>query len=57
MSLGGTDNQLIPHFKGNLKVGNSEETIIGALVQASPYMGFPRFSNALRIWLSLPHTD
>lgn len=55
-SLGGTDNQLIPHFKGNLKVGNSEETIIGALVHASPYMGFPRLSNALRVWLSLPTT-
>lgn len=50
---GGTDNQLIPHFRGNTAAGNSAETVIAALLQAYPYMGFPRLSNALRIWLSL----
>lgn len=47
--LGGTEKQLISHTKGNLKVGNSKETMIFAMVHCIPYMGFPRAFNALNI--------
>jgi 4-carboxymuconolactone decarboxylase len=35
------------HAVGNLKVGNSKETLASAMVQALPYIGFPRVLNAL----------
>ena len=35
------------HAVGNLKVGNSKETLVSAMVQALPYVGFPRVLNAL----------
>jgi 4-carboxymuconolactone decarboxylase len=46
-TLGGTDRQLASHAEGNLKVGNSIETMASAMVQAVPYVGFPRVLNAL----------
>lgn len=36
------------HIKGNLKAGNSKETITSAIIQCLPYVGFPNTLNALR---------
>jgi 4-carboxymuconolactone decarboxylase len=43
----GADKQLTSHAIGNLKVGNSKETLISAMVQCYPYIGFPRAANAI----------
>jgi 4-carboxymuconolactone decarboxylase len=48
-TLGGTERQMAGHALGNLKVGNSRETLIAAMVQCYPYIGFPRISNAINI--------
>ncbi|MDO5115649.1 MAG: carboxymuconolactone decarboxylase family protein [Synergistaceae bacterium] len=44
---GGCDSQVRSHVQGNLNVGNDEDTIIEAITQCLPYMGFPRTLNAL----------
>ena len=36
------------HIKGNLKAGNSKETITAAIIQCLPYVGFPNTLSALR---------
>jgi 4-carboxymuconolactone decarboxylase len=46
-TLGGTDRQMASHAVGNMKVGNDKETLLSALVQLYPYIGFPRIANAL----------
>lgn len=46
-TLGGTDRQMGSHAVGNMKVGNDKETLISALVQLYPYIGFPRMANAI----------
>lgn len=46
-SLGGTDRQMGSHAVGNMKVGNDKETLLAALVQLYPYIGFPRIANAI----------
>jgi 4-carboxymuconolactone decarboxylase len=43
----GADRQLTSHAIGNLKVGNSKETLISAMIQCYPYIGFPRAANAI----------
>jgi 4-carboxymuconolactone decarboxylase len=43
----GADKQLTAHAIGNLKIGNSRETLIAAMVQCYPYIGFPRAANAI----------
>ncbi|GAB3162559.1 carboxymuconolactone decarboxylase family protein [Telluribacter humicola] len=48
-TLGGTERQMASHAIGNLKVGNSKETLLAAMVQLYPYIGFPRISNAIHI--------
>jgi len=48
-ALGGTERQMASHAAGNLKVGNSKETLISAMIQCYPYIGFPRVSNAINI--------
>ena len=37
------------HIKGNLKAGNSKETVTAAIIQCLPYVGFPNTLAALRI--------
>lgn len=49
VTLGGTERQLASHAVGNLKVGNNKETLLAAMVQLFPYIGFPRISNAISI--------
>ena len=48
-TLGGTERQMASHAVGNLKVGNSKETLVAAMLQCYPYIGFPRISNAINI--------
>jgi 4-carboxymuconolactone decarboxylase len=46
-TLGGTDRQMGSHAVGNMKVGNDKVTLLSALVQLYPYIGFPRIANAI----------
>lgn len=46
-ALGGTDLQVKSHVIGALKVGNTKEDVVSALMHAMPYMGFPHMLNAL----------
>ena len=46
-TLGGTERQMASHAVGNMKVGNDMETLLSALVQLYPYIGFPRIANAI----------
>lgn len=48
-ALGNTQVQITSHAVGNLKVGNSRETIIAAVTQCLPWIGFPRTLNAIRL--------
>jgi len=47
LTLGGCESQLKGHVGGNVTVGNTKETLIAALTQCMPYIGFPRTLNAL----------
>ncbi len=47
LSLGGCENQVKAHIKGNLKMGNDKELIICLITHCLPYIGFPRTLNAL----------
>lgn len=43
------DSQLRSHTLGNLKVGNSKETLAAAVIQCLPYIGFPPVMKALNV--------
>lgn len=43
----GADKQISAHCRGNLKAGNDEETMIAAMIQCLPYIGFPYALNAI----------
>lgn len=45
--LGGCEPQAKAHARANLGVGNTKQTLIGALTQCLPFIGFPRTLNAL----------
>jgi len=44
----GNTGVLKSHIKGNLKVGNSIETITASIIQIMPYIGFPNSFAALK---------
>ena len=46
-ALGGCESQVRAHIRGNRNVGNTRGTLIAALTQCLPYIGFPRALNAL----------
>ena len=48
ITLGGCEPQVKEHIQGNLNVGNTKEILIGAVIQALPYIGFPRSLNAIQ---------
>ena len=48
LTIGKMDT-LESHIKGNIKVGNSEETIVAAIIQVMPYVGFPNAIAGLKI--------
>lgn len=43
------DSQLRSYTLGNLKVGNSKETLAAAVIQCLPYIGFPPAMKALHV--------
>lgn len=43
------ESQLQSHFHGNIKAGNSPQTVALAVIQTLPYIGFPAAIKALRI--------
>lgn len=45
--LGGCEPQAKAHAKANLSVGNTRQTLIEAITQCLPFIGFPRTLNAL----------
>lgn len=47
-ALGDCEPQLKAHIQANINVGNSKETIISALTECVPYIGFPRSLNAMK---------
>ena len=47
ITLGGCESQVKSHIFGNMSVGNSGDTLITAITQCMPYIGFPRTLNAL----------
>ena len=44
----GNNATLKSHIRGNLKAGNSKETITAAIIQCLPYVGFPNTIAALK---------
>ena len=48
-TLGGCENQLRAHIRANANVGSSKETLISAVTQCMPYIGFPRTLNGLNM--------
>ena len=48
LSLGGCEAQLKAHVQGTVNVGNDEATLLSAVTQLLPYVGYPRALNALR---------
>ncbi len=45
----GAERQIESHAQGNLKAGNNKETLIAAMIQCLPYIGFPLALNAIHI--------
>lgn len=45
--LGGCEPQAKAHAGANLRVGNTRQTLIDALTQCLPFIGFPRMLNAI----------
>ncbi|WP_439489140.1 carboxymuconolactone decarboxylase family protein [Algoriphagus sp.] len=45
----GAEPQIKSHALGNLKAGNNKETLIAAMVQCIPYIGFPNGLNAINM--------
>lgn len=43
------DSQLRSHTLGNIKLGNSRETLAAAVIQCLPYIGFPPAMKALKV--------
>ncbi len=46
-ALGGCESQVKSHVFGNLNIGNDKNTLLEAVTQCLPYMGFPRTLNAI----------
>lgn len=49
----GADTQIKAHVTGNLKAGNSKETLYAAMIQCLPYIGFPAAFNAINMIKSI----
>jgi 4-carboxymuconolactone decarboxylase len=48
LALGGCEPQLKGHIQGNVNVGNDKKTLLSAVTQLLPYIGYPRALNAIR---------
>ena len=49
LAASGDEKQLSAHIVGNLKAGNSKETLLAAMVQAMPYIGMPPALTAINL--------
>ncbi|MCT6877772.1 MAG: carboxymuconolactone decarboxylase family protein, partial [Bifidobacteriales bacterium] len=49
VTQGDTAPQLTVHIQGALNVGLSKESVIEAILQCVPYVGFPRVINAINV--------
>lgn len=49
LTASGAEKQLSAHIVGNLKAGNSKETLLAAMVQAMPYIGMPAALTAINL--------
>lgn len=49
LAASGADKQLSAHIVGNLKAGNSQDTLLAAMVQAMPYIGMPPALTAIEL--------
>ena len=47
ISLGGCESQVKGHIQGNVKAGNNKDTLLTAVTQLLPYIGYPRSLNAI----------
>lgn len=45
----GAEKQIKSHVNGNLKAGNSKETLYSAIIHLTPYIGFPKSLDAIYI--------
>lgn len=50
----GQATQIRAHILGNLRLGNSKDTQVAALLHCFPYIGFPLALNALRVVQEVP---
>ncbi len=48
VALGDTESQIKGHIQGNLNMGNNKDTLIAAIAQCLPFIGFPRTLNAMK---------
>jgi len=48
LALRGCEPQLKGHIQGNVNVGNDKTTLLSAITQLLPYLGYPRTLNAIR---------
>ena len=48
LALRGCESQLKGHIQGNLNIGNDRSTLLSAITQLLPYVGYPRALNAIR---------
>ena len=56
LTTNGDIDILRSHIIGNLKIGNSPETITTVIVQCMPYIGFPKTFSALKVLKSVLDT-
>lgn len=49
LAASGAEKQLNAHIVGNLKAGNSKETLLAAMVQTMPYIGMPNALTAINL--------
>ena len=49
ISLGGAEPQATSHANANISMGNDKDTLIKAVTQCVPYIGYPRTLNAIAI--------
>ena len=54
LAASGAEKQASAHIVGNLKAGNSKETLLAAMVQSMPYIGMPP---ALTVINAIKNTD
>ena len=47
-ALGDTESQIKGHIQGNLNIGNDKDTMLAAITQCLPYIGFPRTLNTIK---------